>query len=472
MPQISLTPQQIVAELDKHIVGQAAGKRAVAIAVRNRWRRQQLPQALAQAVIPKNILMIGPTGVGKTEIARRLASLTGAPFIKVEATKFTEVGYVGRDVESMVRDLLEIAIRMVQQEQAATLSEKAAAAAEERLIDLLLPLDEQGGGYSSDPEAEERRQRSREKIRSGLKAGIFNDATVELTITDKPQTGNMLGMMGMDQMDAMGGGGLSEMFEKLMPSKTQRRKLRVPDAREFLAGQEAEKLIDRESVVQQAIERTENSGIIFIDEIDKIAGAESKSGPDVSRGGVQRDLLPIVEGSTITTKHGPIKTDHVLFIAAGAFHTAKPSDLMPELQGRFPIRVELSDLTKDDFVRILTEPENSLMKQTIALLSTEQVDLQFTEDAIEAIAEFAYNVNRKTQNIGARRLNSIIEKVCEELSYTASERRGEKHVVTGAMSKTASPKSPPKMTGPEPFSNARELKSPFSPGPRAGERSY
>jgi ATP-dependent HslUV protease ATP-binding subunit HslU len=429
MPQISLTPQQIVSELDKHIVGQAAGKRAVAIAVRNRWRRQQLPQALAQAVIPKNILMIGPTGVGKTEIARRLASLTGAPFIKVEATKYTEVGYVGRDVESMVRDLLEIAIRMVQQEQAATLREKAEAAAEERLVDLLLPLDDQG--YSNDPEAEDRRQRSREKIRSGLKSGVFDAATVEVSITEKSNTGNMLGMMGMDQMDAMGGGGLSDMFEKLMPSKTQRRKLRVPDAREFLMGQEAEKLIDRESVVQQAIERTENSGIIFIDEIDKIAGAESKSGPDVSRGGVQRDLLPIVEGSTITTKHGPVKTDHVLFIAAGAFHTAKPSDLMPELQGRFPIRVELSDLTKDDFVRILTEPENSLMKQTMALLSTEQVDLSFTEDAIEAIAEFAYNVNRKTQNIGARRLNSIIERVCEELSYSASERRGEKHVITG-----------------------------------------
>jgi ATP-dependent HslUV protease ATP-binding subunit HslU len=373
--------------------------------------------------------MIGPTGVGKTEIARRLASLTGAPFIKVEATKYTEVGYVGRDVESMVRDLLEIAIRMVQQEQAATLREKAEAAAEERLVDLLLPLDDQG--YSNDPEAEDRRQRSREKIRSGLKSGVFDAATVEVSITEKSNTGNMLGMMGMDQMDAMGGGGLSDMFEKLMPSKTQRRKLRVPDAREFLMGQEAEKLIDRESVVQQAIERTENSGIIFIDEIDKIAGAESKSGPDVSRGGVQRDLLPIVEGSTITTKHGPVKTDHVLFIAAGAFHTAKPSDLMPELQGRFPIRVELSDLTKDDFVRILTEPENSLMKQTMALLSTEQVDLSFTEDAIEAIAEFAYNVNRKTQNIGARRLNSIIERVCEELSYSASERRGEKHVITG-----------------------------------------
>jgi ATP-dependent HslUV protease ATP-binding subunit HslU len=428
MPLITLTPQQIVAELDKHIVGQAAGKRAVAIAVRNRWRRQQLPQALAQAVIPKNILMIGPTGVGKTEIARRLASLTGAPFIKVEATKFTEVGYVGRDVESMVRDLLEIAIRMVQQEQATTLREKAAALAEDRLVDLLLPLEEQS--YTSDPEEQERRIRSREKIRAGLRAGTFDGATVEMAITEKAQTGNLLGMMGMDQMDAMGGGGLSEMFERLMPGKTHKRKMRVPDAREFLMQQEAEKLIDRESVVAQAIERTENSGIIFIDEIDKIAGAESKSGPDVSRGGVQRDLLPIVEGSTVSSKHGPVKTDHILFIAAGAFHSAKPSDLMPELQGRFPIRVELSDLTKDDFVRILTEPENSLMKQTIALLSTEQVTLEFTEDAVESIAEFAYNVNRKTQNIGARRLNSIIERVCEELSYSASERSGEKHVIT------------------------------------------
>jgi len=433
MPQISLTPQQITSELDKHIVGQAAAKRAVAIAVRNRWRRQQLPLDLAQAVIPKNILMIGPTGVGKTEIARRLASLTGAPFIKVEATKYTEVGYVGRDVESMVRDLLEIAIRMVQQEQAQTLQEKASTLAEERLIDMLLPLEDQAGGpgFSSEPEEADRRGRSREKIRSGLKAGTFDASTVEISITEKPQTGNMLGMMGMDQMDAMGGGGLSDMFDRLMPGRTMRRKMRVPDARMFLMQQEAEKLMDRESVVASAIERTENSGIIFIDEIDKIAGAESKSGPDVSRGGVQRDLLPIVEGSTVTTKHGPVRTDHVLFIAAGAFHNAKPSDLMPELQGRFPIRVELSDLTKDDFVRILTEPENSLMKQTIALLSTEQVELQFTEDAVEAIAEFAYNVNRKQQNIGARRLNSIVEKVCEELSFTATERRGERHIING-----------------------------------------
>jgi ATP-dependent HslUV protease ATP-binding subunit HslU len=433
MPQISLTPQEIVTQLDKHIVGQAAAKRAVAIAVRNRWRRQQLAAPLAQAVIPKNILMIGPTGVGKTEIARRLANLTGAPFIKVEATKYTEVGYVGRDVESMVRDLLEIAIRMVQQEQAQILRDKAVAGAEERLIDLLLPLEDQG--YSNDPEVEARRQRSRDKIREGLKAGTFDTATVEISMTDKPQTGNLLGMMGMDQMDAMGGGGLSDMFERLMPSKTHRRRMRVSDAREFLMQQEAEKLIDRESLIASAIERTENSGLIFIDEIDKIVGVDSKTGPDVSRGGVQRDLLPIVEGSTISTKHGPVRTDHILFIAAGAFHQAKPADLMPELQGRFPIRVELSDLSKDDFVRILTEPENSLMKQTIALLSTEQVELSFTEDAVEAIAEYAYNVNRKQQNIGARRLNSIVEKVCEELSFSATERRGEKHTITGRMVK-------------------------------------
>ena len=432
MPLITLTPQEIVAELDKHIVGQAAAKRAVAIAVRNRWRRQQLPHALAAAVIPKNILMIGPTGVGKTEIARRLASLTGAPFIKVEATKYTEVGYVGRDVESMVRDLVEIAIRMVQQEQAQALREKAAVAAEEQLLNLLLPLEERERAEGEDVlQMRDRLERSREKMRAQLRAGTFDAATVELSVTDKPQTGNLLGMMGMDQMDAMGGGGLSEMFERLMPGKTQRRKLRVPEAREFLMQQEAEKLIDRESVVQQAIERAENTGMIFIDEIDKIAGAESKSGPDVSRGGVQRDLLPIVEGSTVTTKHGPVRTDHILFIAAGAFHQAKPSDLMPELQGRFPIRVELSDLTKDDLTRILTEPENSLMKQTVALLSTEDVSVVFTEDAVDAIAEFAYNVNRKQQNIGARRLNSIIEKVCEELSFSASERHGERHTITG-----------------------------------------
>lgn len=431
--QINMTPTQIVSELDKHIVGQAAGKRAVAIAVRNRWRRQQLPRQLALDVIPKNIMMIGPTGVGKTEIARRLASLTGAPFIKVEATKYTEVGYVGRDVESMIRDLLEIAIRMVQHDQAEAVRNKAAAAAEERLIDALLPLGESPDEGEGD--AAERRERSRQKIRSQLAAGIFDQSTVEVVIHEKPQTGNLLSMMGMDQMDAAGGGGLGDMFERIMPAKTQRRKLKVPEAREFFIGQEAERLVDRENVITTAIDLCENAGMIFIDEIDKLAGADSKNGPDVSRSGVQRDLLPIVEGSTVTTKHGPVRTDHILFIAAGAFHNAKPSDLMPELQGRFPIRVELSDLTKEDFVRILSEPENNLVRQQIELLKTEQVDVSFTDDAIDAIAEFAYNVNRKQQNIGARRLHSIIERVMEELSYTASERRGERHVITGRVVK-------------------------------------
>jgi len=427
----ALTPAEIVSELDKHIVGQNAAKRAVAIAVRNRWRRQQLPAAMAQAVIPKNIMMIGPTGVGKTEIARRLASLTGAPFIKVEATKYTEVGYVGRDVESMVRDLLEIGIRMVQTEQAQSVKTRAADAAEEQLIDLLLPMGNSAIDASSDVAIAESHARSREKIKSQLNAGFFDSSVVEIVSHEKAQTGGLMGMMGMDQLDAAGGGGISDMFEKLLPGRSTRRKLKVPAAREFLLQQEAEKLVDREAVVAQAIERVENAGIIFIDEIDKIAGAESKNGPDVSRQGVQRDLLPIVEGSAVSTKYGAVRTDHVLFIAAGAFHGAKPADLMPELQGRFPIRVELSDLSKDDFVRILTEPENSLIRQQMALLKTEGIDLSYTPDAIDAVAEFAFSVNKKQQNIGARRLNSILEKVTEELSFTASEHAGEKHVVTG-----------------------------------------
>lgn len=431
----SLTPAEVVAELDKHIVGQTAAKRAVAIAVRNRWRRQQLSTDMARDVIPRNIMMIGPTGVGKTEIARRLASLTGAPFIKVEATKYTEVGYVGRDVESMIRDLLEVAIRLVQNEQAQTVTTQATAAAEERLLDLLLPLnsaDVVGGG---DLEAEERRQRSRAKIKSQLAAGVFDDTYVELVQQQKPETAGLMGMMGMDQIDAAGGGGISEMFERMLPSHTQRRKMKVPQARQVLMQQEAEKLVDKDKVITQAIERAENSGIIFIDEIDKIAGADTSNGPDVSRGGVQRDLLPIVEGSAITTKHGIVRTDHILFIAAGAFHKAKPSDLMPEFQGRFPIRVELSDLTKDDLLRILTEPENSLIRQQIALLATERVELSYTPDALESIAEYAFNVNRKTQNIGARRLNSILEKVTEDLSFSAPDRPGEKHLITGRIVK-------------------------------------
>jgi ATP-dependent HslUV protease ATP-binding subunit HslU len=423
-----LTPAQIMAELDKHIVGQNAAKRAVSIAVRNRWRRQQLSAELARDVIPKNILMIGPTGVGKTEIARRLATLVSAPFIKVEATKYTEVGYVGRDVESMIRDLVEIAIRMVKAEQAATMETRATEAAENRLIDMLLPLERH-----ADAEAAERYQQSRAKIKSQLAAGVFDNQTVEVATEEKGSTSEMMGMMGMDQLDAVGGGGFSEMLERLIPSKTVRRKLSIPAARAFFMQQEAEKLIDRDTLTAQAIARTEQAGIVFIDEIDKIAGSGGGSGPDVSRQGVQRDLLPIVEGSAVSTKHGVVRTDHILFIAAGAFHNAKPSELMPELQGRFPIRVELSDLTRDDFVRILKEPENSLLQQQIAMLRTEQVDLSFTDDAIEAMAEFAFNVNRKHLNIGARRLNTIMERVVEDLSFSASERRGEKHVITGKL---------------------------------------
>jgi ATP-dependent HslUV protease ATP-binding subunit HslU len=423
-----LTPQGIVDELDKHIVGQNSAKRAVAIAVRNRWRRQQLRADLARDVIPKNILMIGPTGVGKTEIARRLATLVKAPFIKVEATKYTEVGYVGRDVESMIRDLLEIAIRMVKAELALAVQARAVEAADEKLIDLLLPLERH-----ADAEAAERFQQSRAKLRSQLNAGMLEEMQVEIASEEKTDTSQLMGMMGMDQLDAGAGGGLSDMFEKMMPKKTTRRKLKVSDARQLLLQTEAERMIDQNAVTALAIERTENSGIVFIDEIDKIAGGGGGQGPDVSRQGVQRDLLPIVEGSAITTKHGIVRTEHILFIAAGAFHNSKPSELMPELQGRFPIRVELSDLTRQDFVRILKEPANSLLQQQIALLATEQVAIEFTDDAIEEMAEFAFNVNKKQLNIGARRLNTILERVVEELSFSASERRGEKHVINAKM---------------------------------------
>jgi ATP-dependent HslUV protease ATP-binding subunit HslU len=412
-----LTPRQIVAELDQYIIGQTDAKKAVAIAVRNRWRRQQLPADIRRDVSPKNILMIGPTGVGKTEIARRLAGLTQAPFIKVEATKYTEVGYVGRDVESMVRDLLEISIRMIQQEQSEQMRSKAAESAEDRLIDLLIPLE----APSDDAESAERYQRSREKLREQLEAGQLDDATVEVAVHEKPPTGNLLGMMGMDQMDALGGGGLSEMFDRIMPGKTHRRRMKVPQAREFLIAQEADRYVDREQVVASAIENTEDNGIIFIDEMDKIAAVESKNGPDVSRGGVQRDLLPIVEGSTVATKHGPVRTDHILFIAAGAFHNAEVSDLMPELQGRFPIRVTLTDLDKNDFRRILTEPHNSLIKQQTALLAMDGVAVTFDEMAIDAIAQTAYDVNRKASNIGARRLHTVMELLFQDLSFEAPD---------------------------------------------------
>jgi ATP-dependent HslUV protease ATP-binding subunit HslU len=413
-----LTPRQIVSELDRFIVGQADAKRAVAIAVRNRWRRQQLPEGMRQDVSPKNILMIGPTGVGKTEIARRLAGLTGAPFIKVEATKYTEVGYHGRDVESMIRDLLDSAIAMVREEMTESVKEPAERQVEERLLDYLLPM---AGGMSSpaleEEDAKARRERTREKLRERLRAGEMEDQQIEIAVEERPQVVGMLGA---------GGGGmdfdLQNMFEKMLPVQRETRRLIVRDARKVLFVQEAEKLIDKDRIHRTATERVEQSGIVFLDEIDKVAGSDKQGGgPDVSRQGVQRDLLPIVEGSTVMTKHGPVRTDHILFIAAGAFHGSKPSDLMPELQGRFPIRVELADLTKDDFVRILTEPQNALTKQTVALLATEGVEVVFANDAIDEMAQIAYDVNRRTQNIGARRLYTILEKVFEAISFDAPD---------------------------------------------------
>ena len=411
----SLTPREIVAALDKYIVGQAAAKRAVAVAVRNRWRRQQLPEGVREDVWPKNILMIGPTGVGKTEIARRLANLTGAPFIKVEATKYTEVGYHGRDVESMIRDLLDTAMGLVRDEMTQSVKEPAEQQVEERLLDHLLPKAE---GLSSfdDPEREEKRARTREKLRGQLRAGELEDRHVEIAIEERATVVGVLGQAGME-MDV----DMQNMFEKMLPSKRETRRMTVADARKVLFAQEAEKLIDKAKITAEAIARVEQTGIVFLDEIDKVTGTDKQHGPDVSRQGVQRDLLPIVEGSTVVTKHGPVRTDHILFIAAGAFHSSKPSDLMPELQGRFPIRVELQDLTKDDFVRILREPKNSLTKQQVDLLATEGVIVEFTDDAIDAMAQTAYDVNRRTQNIGARRLYTIMERVFEDLSFDAPE---------------------------------------------------
>src|SRR3954447_1714854 len=411
-----LTPKQIVAELDRYIVGQADAKRAVAVAIRNRWRRQQLPEAMRQDVSPKNIIMSGPTGVGKTEIARRLASLTGAPFIKVEATKYTEVGYHGRDVESMIRDLLDSSIALVREEQTEEIKPKAEEHVEERLLDYLLPSGVATSVATDDEETKERHQHTRDKLREKLKAGEFEERTIEIQIEERSSVVGVLGNQAME-MDIE----FQSMFEKMLPSRRETRKLTVRDARKMLFNQEADKLVDRDKIHRTAIERVEQTGIVFLDEIDKIAGTDKTNGPDVSRQGVQRDLLPIVEGSTVLTKYGPVKTDHILFIAAGAFHSSKPSDLMPELQGRFPIRVELSDLTKDDFVRILTEPQNALTKQTIALLATEGVEVTFQEDAIDAMAQIAFDVNRRTQNIGARRLYTIMERVFEQISFDAPD---------------------------------------------------
>lgn len=415
-----LSPRQIVVELDRYIVGQADAKRAIAIAVRNRWRRSQLPEELQAEVSPKNILMAGPTGVGKTEIARRLAKLTGAPFVKVEATKYTEVGYYGRDVESMVRDLIENAISMIRAREKERVRQEAASRAEERLLDLLLPtsrldLDEAEEAGESDEDALARRTRTREKMRSMLRDGLMEDKPVEFSIEQKSSP-IMVGGVGLENMDM----DLQGMFEKFIPKNNKCRSMSVAQARKVLTEQEADKLIDDDKISARAIEASENLGIIFIDEIDKVIASEGKSA-DVSRQGVQRDLLPIVEGTTVQTKHGYVKTDHILFIAAGAFHHGKPSELMPELQGRFPIRVELNALTKEDFVRILTEPKNSLTKQYQALLGTEQVRLEFSQDAIDRIAEYAFKINQTTQNIGARRLYTILEKLLEQLNFDAAD---------------------------------------------------
>jgi ATP-dependent HslUV protease ATP-binding subunit HslU len=412
-PMQNLTPRQIVEQLDKYIVGQSAAKRAVAIAVRNRWRRQQLPADVARDVYPKNILMMGPTGVGKTEIARRLATLTGAPFIKIEATKFTEVGYVGRDVDSMIRDLVEASIQLVRVKLTEAVKEQASAGVEDRILDLLLP-----GSRSATSESEEDQstKRTRDRLRDKLRSGEMENDMVEMQVETKTSVVGMLGPQGVEMDPEM-----QNMFEKLVPAKRETRKVTIAEARTILLGQEADKLVDKEKVKRTAIELAENSGIVFLDEIDKIATSGKESGPDVSRQGVQRDLLPIVEGSTVNTKHGQVKTDHILFIAAGAFHVAKPSDLMPELQGRFPIRVELQALTKADLERILREPKNSLSGQQVDLLRTEGLRIEFTDDAIEAMAQIAFEVNKRTQDIGARRLHTIMERVFEEISFDAPE---------------------------------------------------
>ena len=410
----SMTPRQIVAELDKYIVGQHAAKKAVAVAIRNRWRRQQLAAELRTDVTPKNIILIGPTGVGKTEIARRLAQLVGAPFIKVEATKFTEVGYVGRDVESIIRDLTEAGIGLVKQEMRDQVQAKAKDRVTERLLDMLVPAPK-NSPWEPEQEKEEleKRQRTRDKFRAKLEAGELEDRVVELTVEQKAVPVQIFSNMGMENMDV----NLQDMFNNIMPKSGQPRQLPIKEARKILMEQETEALIDRAAVAEQAVDRVENHGIVFLDEIDKVCGPSSGHGPDVSRQGVQRDLLPVVEGTTVNTKHGPVKTDHVLFIAAGAFHVSKPADLMPELQGRFPIRVELTDLTKADFLRVLTEPKHALTKQYAELLKTEGVELEFTRDGIEAVADIAFEVNRSHQNIGARRLHTILEKVVEEVSY-------------------------------------------------------
>jgi ATP-dependent HslUV protease ATP-binding subunit HslU len=416
-----MTPREIVVELDKYIVGQAAAKRAVAVALRNRVRRQKLPPEIAEDVLPKNILMIGPTGVGKTEIARRLARLAGCPFIKVEASKYTEVGYVGRDVESMVRDLVETSIDMVREEKLDEVADRAEQAAEERVLDLLLPPSPPPTPGTSEAEAaaqREQNQRTREKLRAQLRDGKLDQRMVDLEVRERAiPSFEIISNQGVEEIDT----NISNMLSNMFGQQKKKRKMSVADAYEYLIQEEENKLLDMDQVTRIAVERAEQMGIIFIDEIDKVAGRESGHGPDVSREGVQRDILPIIEGTTVNTRYGMIRTDHILFIAAGAFHVTKPSDLIPELQGRLPIRVELQSLKEEDFIRILTEPKNALIKQYVALLETEGVKLNITEDAVTAIARFATSVNEQTENIGARRLHTILEKVLDELSFEAPD---------------------------------------------------
>jgi ATP-dependent HslUV protease ATP-binding subunit HslU len=419
-PAPVMTPREIVSELDRYIVGQRDAKRAVAIALRNRWRRQLVPDDLREEIAPKNIIMIGPTGVGKTEISRRLAKLAQAPFIKVEASKFTEVGYVGRDVESIIRDLTDLAVNMVKEEEKQKVEIRAHEVAEERVLDLLLPATA-GDGDSEAIDAA-RLQGTRDKLKKMLRDGKMDDrfVEIEMTQTAMPMI-EVLTPQGMEGMEF----NLKEMFSNLMPKKTKKKTVKIPEAVEILTQEEASKLVDMDKVTGEAVRRVEQSGIVFLDEIDKIAGRESIQGPDVSRQGVQRDLLPIVEGSTVNTKYGMVKTDHILFVASGAFHIAKPSDLIPEFQGRFPIRVELSPLGKEDFIRILTEPKNALIKQYEALLETEGVHLKFANDAIQEIAAIAADVNERTENIGARRLHTVLERLLDEVSFAAPEMNGQ-----------------------------------------------